>query len=176
MYSSSEPDLSSLGAAAGTYFACVSIFALLVVAFMLWMYWRIFKKAGYSGAWTFLNLLPGGSLILILMLAFGNWPVLRAQQAQQQGYGYPGQPYAPPAPGYAPPQPQVAQPAPAYQPPVQQPVPPAYQPPVAPAPQPAPPAYQPPVAPAPQPAPPAYQPPPAAEPPAPQPPVPPAGQ
>jgi hypothetical protein len=49
---------------------------LVVVAFMVWVYWRIFAKTGYSGALSLLNLIPGvGSLICVLILAFGRWPI-----------------------------------------------------------------------------------------------------
>jgi hypothetical protein len=52
------------------------IFLLVVVAFTIWVYWRIFEKAGYSGALSLLNLVPGvGPLICVIILAFGRWPI-----------------------------------------------------------------------------------------------------
>jgi hypothetical protein len=52
----------------------IVIFAM--IAFMIWVYWRIFAKAGYSGALALLNLVPGvGTLICLIILAFGRWPI-----------------------------------------------------------------------------------------------------
>jgi hypothetical protein len=50
--------------------------AVAFVAFAIWVYWRIFTKAGYNGALSLLNLIPGvGHLICLLILAFGRWPI-----------------------------------------------------------------------------------------------------
>jgi hypothetical protein len=66
-------------AAAGLFatFALVySVVFLGIVAFMIWVYWRIFAKAGYNGALSLLNLIPGiGQLICLIILAFGRWPI-----------------------------------------------------------------------------------------------------
>lgn len=52
------------------------IFLIVVVAFTIWIYWRIFEKAGYNGALSLLNLVPGaGPLICVIILAFGRWPI-----------------------------------------------------------------------------------------------------
>jgi hypothetical protein len=66
-----------------------------LVAFTLWVYWRIFAKAGYNGALSLLNLIPGvGPLICMLILAFGRWPI-EDQLAASQGSMSPTMP--PPA-------------------------------------------------------------------------------
>ncbi len=37
--------------------------------------WRICVRAGFSGAWSLLHLIPGiGSFIVMAILAFGDWP------------------------------------------------------------------------------------------------------
>jgi hypothetical protein len=47
-----------------------------VLAFTIWAYWRMFEKAGFSGAMSLLNLIPGfGPLICLIVLAFGRWPI-----------------------------------------------------------------------------------------------------
>ncbi|HEY2474600.1 MAG TPA: hypothetical protein VGI19_07325 [Candidatus Cybelea sp.] len=52
------------------------IVLVALVAFTIWVYWRIFAKAGYNGAMSLLNLIPGiGPLICMIVLAFGRWPV-----------------------------------------------------------------------------------------------------
>ena len=58
--------------------AFIAIFALAILAFQIWLFWRIFSKAGYSGGMAFLVLIPAfGALIAMCVLAFGNWPILR---------------------------------------------------------------------------------------------------
>jgi hypothetical protein len=49
--------------------------ALLIYVFYIWMFWRIFSRAGFGGALALLNLVPGiGHLVCLLILAFGTWP------------------------------------------------------------------------------------------------------
>ena len=53
----------------------VVVFACL--AFIIFLFWRIFSKAGMSGALAFLLLIPGvGGLIVLCILAFGQWKVV----------------------------------------------------------------------------------------------------
>ena len=55
--------------------ACIGI---AVLAFVIFCWWRICTKAGYSGAMALLMLIPGlGPLILLCILAFGDWPIHR---------------------------------------------------------------------------------------------------
>jgi uncharacterized membrane protein YhaH (DUF805 family) len=72
------------------------IVILLVIAFTIWVFWRIFEKAGYNGAMALLNLIPGvGHLICLIILAFGRWPIEdRLAAAFGTTYGAP-----PPPPG-----------------------------------------------------------------------------
>jgi len=151
-YGSQQAADEFLSASAG-FLACYFFFILAIVAFMIWVWWKILTKAGYSGALAFLNLIPLGTFVLMMILAFGEWPVLRQMRGGGDAY-LPTQT----APTYQQP--------PAYQPPT-------YQPPAPPmAQEPAPPAYQPPAPPMPQePAPPVYQPPTPEEPPAEEPPA-----
>jgi len=59
-----------------------------IVVFSIWVYWRIFAKAGYSGALSLLNLVPGvGPLICVLILAFGRWPIEDQLALLQRGEG-----------------------------------------------------------------------------------------
>jgi len=147
-------------AALGTWVLCSVVFWLVLTVLFLWLFYRIFQKAGYSGWYTLLNLIPSiGTLIVIFMLALGDWPALKGRG---QGYapppgGYPGGsggyiPPSPQQPQYVPPAPPAAQPPaepPASftpQPAVQAPV---YEPPQVPAAEPAiaPPMYEPPASP-----------------------------
>jgi uncharacterized membrane protein YhaH (DUF805 family) len=69
-----------------------AIFFLAVLAFFIFIYWRIFTKAGLSGPLSLLVLIPGiGPIIVPCILAFADWKVVPAPQL------YPGlQPYPPP--------------------------------------------------------------------------------
>ena len=52
------------------------IVVFVVIALLIWFFWRIFAKAGYNGALSLLNLIPGvGHLICLIILAFGRWPI-----------------------------------------------------------------------------------------------------
>ncbi len=67
--------LAGLGCLAMVMFA---VLGLGIVAFLIYCWWRICVKAGYSGAMSLLFLVPGvGPLILLLILAFGEWPISR---------------------------------------------------------------------------------------------------
>lgn len=59
----------------------IAVILLLVLAFFVFIvycWWRIFEKAGFSGAMSLLILVPGiGSVILLLILAFGDWPAFK---------------------------------------------------------------------------------------------------
>jgi hypothetical protein len=87
-------------ATASAFAAFFFVYVILIVAivvFTLWVYWRIFAKAGYNGALSLLNLVPGvGPLICMLILAFGRWPI-EDQLAMLQGHGA-LPPTVPPAP------------------------------------------------------------------------------
>jgi len=45
------------------------------VAFTVLIWWKIFSKAGYSGALGLLMLVPIANLVMVLVLAFGRWPI-----------------------------------------------------------------------------------------------------
>jgi hypothetical protein len=74
--------------------AC-AIFVLLFLALMVVgtiCCWKIFKKAGYSGALGLLFLLslvfwPVGEVVVLLMLAFGKWPVLQELNRLKESQG-----------------------------------------------------------------------------------------
>ena len=76
-------------------------FSLLMIILAVVIWWKIFAKAGYSGAMGLLMFIPLVNLIMLLILAFGEWPVQRELQQLRQQLGQ--QPYYPPQaaqPGY----------------------------------------------------------------------------
>ncbi len=76
--------------------AILPIIILIGVAIVLVPFWFICKKAGFSPWLSLLNLIPLGNLVLIYILAFGEWKVVPAPQL----------PWPPPPPPYPPYPPQ----------------------------------------------------------------------
>ncbi len=58
--------------------AFLGVFLVVGIAFtvlFVWMFWRIFTKAGLSGALGLLCLIPSvGFLVCLAILAFSTWP------------------------------------------------------------------------------------------------------
>jgi hypothetical protein len=52
------------------------LFLLIGILFPIFCFWRICSKAGYHGALSLIQLVPAiGMIILLIILAFGNWPI-----------------------------------------------------------------------------------------------------
>jgi uncharacterized membrane protein YhaH (DUF805 family) len=90
---------------AGVLATVIVIYAIIIIGFVLftlWVYWRIFAKAGFNGAMSLLNLVPGiGQLICMIILAFSRWPIEDEMAALRGGTVPAGVP--PSAPPPAPP-------------------------------------------------------------------------
>lgn len=88
------------------------IAGLIGLIFAIIIYWRIFSKAGYSGARSLLMLIPVVNLIIIIMFAFSEWPIQRElNQMRMMSGGRPGGfPPQYPQPGQYPPPAQYGQP------------------------------------------------------------------
>ena len=105
------------GALTGIILSSV-IFSLVAIIFAVVIYWRIFSKAGYSGALGILMLIPIINIVMLCILAFGQWPIykelnyLRQQAARGQQYPPSSQqfPSSPQYPQYG--QQQYSQPQP----------------------------------------------------------------
>jgi uncharacterized membrane protein YhaH (DUF805 family) len=54
----------------------VMALAVALVAFVYWLVVRVLRKAGYSGWWCLLMLVPFVNLIMIWVFAFAHWPRL----------------------------------------------------------------------------------------------------
>lgn len=64
-------------------------FLIIGVIIGILPFWMMFSKAGYSGALSLLLLVPIANVIVLFVVAFSDWPVLRElrqwrQWAQQQ--------------------------------------------------------------------------------------------
>src|SRR6266436_8473273 len=87
-----------------------SLVGLVGIIFAVIVYWRIFAKAGYSGALGLLMFVPIANIVMLCVLAFGEWPIYRELNYLRQQVGR-GQPYgqqsssSPQYPQYGQPQP-----------------------------------------------------------------------
>ena len=55
----------------------VAVFVFLMVVFP---YWKIFGKAGFSSWCSVLMVIPGVNIIMLYFLAFSEWPSLKQQK------------------------------------------------------------------------------------------------
>lgn len=51
------------------------LFAVSMLLFKIFLWWRVFSKTGYNGAFSLLILAPFGTLIMLCVLAFSQWPI-----------------------------------------------------------------------------------------------------
>ena len=107
MYDSSiVGDTAALGSFLGGLVLCYILFILVLIAVMVFVYYKIFQKTGNSGWMALLMLVPLVNLGMILFLAFSDWPVLRENRDLKARLGYPpsgGYPPSVPATGRRPP-------------------------------------------------------------------------
>src|SRR5450631_4272924 len=91
--------------AVGTMFATFGIFFTILsiasIVFSVIIYWKIFSKAGYSGAMGLLMFVPIANIVALCILAFGNWPIYQELNALRQRVGgVPQYPQGPQNPQY----------------------------------------------------------------------------
>ncbi len=112
------PNDQSSGAAASiaAFFGVYLIIILAIFILSCVMWYKIFSKAGYSG-WRFLWLfVPIANLVILIMFAFSEWPILRelnALRMQRQSFTPPPYQQGQPQP-YQQGQPQQYQSNPQY--------------------------------------------------------------
>ena len=63
------------------------VFVLAIVAFVVFIWGTIFRKAGYSFWMALLMFIPLVNLIWLLIFAFGKWPALTELEIYRQRYG-----------------------------------------------------------------------------------------
>ena len=69
------------------FFLFIIFTGLLISILMVWVHCRIFSKAGYCWALGLLMFVPIANIIMLFVLAFGEWPIygeLRMLRGQQQ--------------------------------------------------------------------------------------------
>ncbi|MFL5624015.1 MAG: hypothetical protein ACJ788_00275 [Ktedonobacteraceae bacterium] len=98
-------DNSGSGALAAFTGVTILVSLLIMVAgivFAIIIYWKIFSKAGYSGALGLLMFVPIANIVVLCILAFGEWPIYRElNQLRQMAAGrYAQNPQNPQYPQY----------------------------------------------------------------------------
>jgi uncharacterized membrane protein YhaH (DUF805 family) len=98
-------DNSGSGALAALTGVTLLVFTLIMVAaivFSVIIYWKIFSKAGYSGALGLLMFVPIANIVVLCILAFGEWPIYRElnQLRQMAAARYGQNPQYPQNPSY----------------------------------------------------------------------------
>lgn len=94
------------------------LFMLVFFILSLVIFWKIWSKAGFSGAMSLLMLIPIVNFIMLCVLAFGEWPIHREMEqlrAQLMMRGAPQPSFPPRYPPYPPaPQPPFPPQYPGY--------------------------------------------------------------
>jgi hypothetical protein len=66
-------------AALSAMMGSILIVGLGLTVLFVWMFWRVFVKAGFPGAMGLLCLIPSiGPVVCLIILAFATWPSERA--------------------------------------------------------------------------------------------------
>jgi hypothetical protein len=61
----------------------VLLLPLILYAVAIVGWWRIVSKAGYTGAWALIALVPLVNLVFFFIFAFSDWPILKTLRAAQ---------------------------------------------------------------------------------------------
>ncbi len=77
--------LNNLPSLQGTALIVASVISGVIFIIYIVAWWKIFSKAGYSGALSLLLIfIPIANIIVFLILAFGRWPVQKELDALRQ--------------------------------------------------------------------------------------------
>jgi uncharacterized membrane protein len=95
--------LNNLPSLSGTPLIVVSAISLVIFIIYIIAWWKIFSKAGYSGALSLLLIfIPIANIIVFLILAFRRWPIQKELDALRQqvarGQQFSSSPSYPPYP------------------------------------------------------------------------------
>lgn len=103
-----QNQIAQLSSAIAGMMGVFMLFGLAIVAFAVYLFWRILNKAGLSGPLALLVLFPGfGWIIVVCILAFSQWRVIPAPPAYGglQPFPLPPTNYPPPPTHFNPPPP-----------------------------------------------------------------------
>jgi len=106
--SAQQQQISNAAAGMGVaFFLIIMLIGFAFAAFMVFLLWRVFTKAGMSGPLALLVLIPFGPIVVLCILAFGDWKVVPIAQTAALPPPYQPPPSYPPA-SYSPSQPPTA--------------------------------------------------------------------
>jgi uncharacterized membrane protein YhaH (DUF805 family) len=60
----------------------ILLIPLAIAVFVIWMSARVLRKAGYSGWWVLVMIVPVVNLIMLWVFAFSDWPALRSSASR----------------------------------------------------------------------------------------------
>jgi len=83
------PEAMALLAVWMVFIVIAGLVGLFVWIFTIFCWWRLFSRTGSSGALALLLLVPFGGLIVLMIAAFGSWPVLDELRALRAQSGHP---------------------------------------------------------------------------------------
>ena len=59
----------------------------ITLGLTLWGAFRVVQRAGYSGGWAFILLVPLVNLVMLYVFAFADWPALQRARSGPPGPG-----------------------------------------------------------------------------------------
>jgi uncharacterized membrane protein YhaH (DUF805 family) len=71
-------------------FLVIVYLAVAVLMIVAWV--KIISKAGYSGWWILIGLVPVVNLVMFLVFAFSRWPALESRERRHQELPWPNRP------------------------------------------------------------------------------------
>jgi hypothetical protein len=75
----------------GPVVALVAVGCVLAfIALVFWVWFRIVSRTGHNGWLALLMLIPLANLVLLLILAFGEWPIYRELESLRRQAAEPG--------------------------------------------------------------------------------------
>ncbi len=77
-----HPAASALVAMIGLFYLFFICLFLALAVLMVIAYWKICEKAGFPGPLSLLMFVPIANFILILYIAFAEWPALKQKNTQ----------------------------------------------------------------------------------------------
>jgi len=77
--------VTMIGGLDSTQLVIAYAITLVLLAFVIWGWAKIFSKAGYSPLLSILMMVPLVGLITFFWFAFSKWPVYRQTSIRQQG-------------------------------------------------------------------------------------------
>ena len=76
-----NPDANQMHGIIAAIIGFYMVFFVIAMAAIILPFWFILKKAGFPPLLSLINIVPLGTLILLYIVAFGEWKVIPAPQA-----------------------------------------------------------------------------------------------